>query len=152
MTIQLQHEFSFWAAVDPPVDFGAGPTGQRIFLKVTDGAAEGDRFTARVTGGGGDWLLIGADGFGRIDVRMNFATDDGASVYLRYSGLLELNPAVLQALGTGAATAFEDQYFRTTLQAETGDPRYAWLNQSLFVARGRLRAGGGVEYEVGRLV
>ncbi|WP_131815129.1 DUF3237 family protein, partial [Mycolicibacterium holsaticum] len=32
------------------------------------------------------------------------------------------------------------------------DPRYAWMGQSVFVARGRLREGFGVEYEVFRAV
>ena len=41
-----------------------------------------------------------------------------------------------------------DQYFRTTPRFETGDTRYAWLNQSVSVAEGRLLPGFGVEYRV----
>ena len=44
-----------------------------------------------------------------------------------------------------------DQYFRTTPQFETGDARYSWLNQSIFVAEGRI-APGGVKYKVYRVV
>jgi hypothetical protein len=103
-------------------------------------------------GGGGDWIVVGPDGYGRIDVRLQFETDDGAHVYLQYFGLLEINQVVGQAMATGAGTSYEDQYFRTTPRFETGDPRYAWMNQGVFVARGRLCEGGGVEYEVSRVL
>ena len=150
MSLELTHEFSYWASLKPPIDFGAGPMGQRIYVEVTGGEATGARFNARAVGGAGDWILVGPDGFGRIDVRLQFETDDGAHVYVQYFGLLELNEVAAQALATGAGTAYEDQYFRTTPRFETGDPRYAWMNQSVFVAKGRLREGGGVEYEVYR--
>jgi hypothetical protein len=148
MSIQLKPEFSFWASLNAPVDFGAGPLGHRIYFEVTGGEATGDRFNAKAIGGGGDWVVVGPDGYGRIDVRLQFKTDDGAHVFIQYLGLLEINATVGQAMATGAATTWEDQYFRTTPRAETGDSRYAWMTRSVFVARGRLREGGGVEYEV----
>ena len=50
----------------------------------------------------------------------------------------------------GTSSDFDDQYFRTTPRFETGDPRYAWVNTSLFVARGRVHPSA-VEYEVYRV-
>jgi hypothetical protein len=47
-------------------------------------------------------------------------------------------------------SSFADQYFRSTPRIETGDERYAWVNQTVFVAQGRL-IPGGVEYEVYRV-
>jgi hypothetical protein len=152
MSLECKSEFSFKVSLNPPIDFGAGPLGQRLYFEVTDGVATGERFNARAVGGGGDWIVVGPDGYGRIDVRLHFETDDGAHVYVQYFGLLEVNQVVGQAMATGAATSYEDQYFRTTPRFETGDPRYAWMNQGVFVARGRLREGGGVEYEVSRLL
>lgn len=148
MDLQLKREFTFWASLAPFVDFGAGPLGQRLYGEVTGGAASGDRFNATAVGGGGDWIMVGPDGYGRIDVRLQFKTDDGAHVYLQYLGQLELNAAVLEAMATGGGTAYEDQYFRITPRAETGDPNHAWMNTTVFVGRGRVREGGGVEYEV----
>jgi hypothetical protein len=132
-------------------DFGRGPFGQRIYLQVTEGAATGQRFNATAFGGGGDWILVGPDGYARIDVRLQFRTDDGANVYIQYFGVLEMNAAALQAMTTGARTSYEDQYFRTTPRVETGDERYAWMNRSVFVARGHVIEGPGVEYEVFRV-
>jgi hypothetical protein len=37
MSLELAHEFSFWAALNPPVDFGAGPLGRRTYFEVTAG-------------------------------------------------------------------------------------------------------------------
>src|SRR4030081_2171716 len=111
MSLELVHEFSFWVSLTPPVDFGAGPLGQRIYLEVTDGVATGQRFKARAVGGGGDWIVVGPDGYGRIDVRLQFETDDTAHVFVQYFGLLEINQVVGQALATGGATTYADQYF-----------------------------------------
>jgi uncharacterized protein DUF3237 len=151
MSIELVYEFSYWASLKAPVDFGAGPLGVRNFFEVTGGQATGKRFTATAFGGGGDWVVLGPDGFGRVDVRLQFETDDGAQVYVRYRGLLELNEATLSGFGAGTATDYGDHYFRTTPVFETGDPRYAWLNQHVFIARGHLLEGQRVEYEVYRV-
>jgi hypothetical protein len=86
-----------------------------------------------------------------VDVRIQIETDDGAVIYVRYEGLIELNEASSAALMDRAAeTSWGDQYFRTSPRFETGDERYAWLNRTLFVACGRVVAGG-LEYEVFRV-
>jgi hypothetical protein len=48
--------------------------------------------------------------------------------------------------------SFDDQYMRASISVETGDERYAWLTRSVLVARGRVLAGPGVEYQVFRVV
>ena len=62
-----------------------------------------------------------------------------------------MNGAIQTALADATATSFEDQYFRVTPRFETGDPRYSWLNQSIFVAEGHVLEGFGVEYRVYRV-
>ena len=112
---------------------------------------EGKRLKGKVLTGGADWLLIGAVGFGRLDVRAQFQTNEGASIYAQYDGLVELNQKVGDALASRGSTDYGDQYFRTTPPFETGDPRYTWLNQSVFVAEGRI-GPGKVEYKVYRVL
>jgi hypothetical protein len=70
---------------------------------------------------------------------------------MTYRGVIEWNTAVRRASADGSGTRFEDHYWRTAPFLETGDERYAWVNRSLFVARGRLREGGGAVYEVFRV-
>jgi len=64
-----------------------------------------------------------------------------------------MTPAVMGVLsGDQGPTEYGDQYFFTNPRLETGDERYAWVNQSLFVAEGRVVPGPRVEFMVYRLV
>lgn len=146
----LSYEFTFTAQVQPPVDTGANPMGARLCFTMGEGTVSGERISGRFLGGG-DWLLVGSDGYGRVDVRGQIATADGAFIYVNYTGFLEMNAAIGGALTTGAGTEFADAYLRTSPRLECGDPRYAWVNRTLFVAAGRLLAGGTVEYKVYRV-
>lgn len=148
--MNLEYEFSYVATLKEPLQIGAGPFGSRAFFEVTGGSFEGKRLNGKILTGGGDWILIGPDGYGRLDVRAQFVTHDGAALYTHYTGLLHMNDKVAKASASGGATDYGDQYFRTTPRFETGDARYAWLNQSIFVAEGRI-APGGVEYKVYRV-
>ena len=49
--------------------------------------------------------------------------------------VLALAVGVSAALA-GGETTYDDQYFRTAPVLECGDPRYAWVNTTAFVARG----------------
>jgi hypothetical protein len=121
-----------------------------MFLEIAEGKVNGERLNGTVLSGGGDWITLGSDGWGEIDVRGQMVTDDGAYIYAHYTGLLELNDKVINATASGTATDWNDQYFRTTPRFETGDERYSWMTTSLFVAEGRLLADG-VEYRVFRV-
>lgn len=146
----LVPEFRFNVSLSAPVEFGSGPFGARMHFEVTGGRAEGERFNAEVLPGGGDWLLVGPDGLARLDVRAGFRTDDGALVYAQYTGLLELNETVAGALASAGSTEVDDQYFRSTPRFETGDERYAWMQESVWLSVGRL-VDGRVEYQVYRV-
>jgi hypothetical protein len=150
--MNFEYEFSYTADLKEGLQIGAGPYGNRVFYEVTGGSAEGKRLKGKVLSGGGDWILVGPDGVGRIDVRAQILTHDGAAIYLQYTGILEMNEKVAQAIAAGGSTDYGDQYFRTTPRLECGDPRYAWVNQSVFVAEGRVAAPRGVEYKVYRVV
>jgi hypothetical protein len=148
--MELVHEMTYHAMLRlMPV--GDGPFGTRLFFDAYEGRLEGPRISGTFKGGGGDWLLAGSDGFGRLDVRVQIETDDGAFVYIQYHGLIEINEKIQAAMASSEGTDFSDQYFRITPRFETGDPRYAWLNQSVFVGEGRFYPGFGVEYRVYRV-
>src|SRR4029453_7944349 len=112
---------------------------------------EGPRIIARAAMPGGDWLRVGMDGYWRPDVRVQFRTSDDAIVLLRYTGLVKPSERFGRGAGGGGTTDFGDQYFRQVFHFETGNPRYLWLTQELFVAEGRLAAKGLLEYNVYRL-
>lgn len=147
--MKLIHEFTFTGTLKPPLPIGAGPIGTRMYYEVTGGTFTGDRLRGKLIGGG-EWALIGPDGFIRVDVRLQVETHDGAYLYVQYNGLLEMNANVQAALASGKGTNFGDQYFYTNPRIETGDERYAWLNKTFFIGEGRVLPGLAVEYRVWR--
>jgi hypothetical protein len=130
LTPELESRLSFQAD-----DIGTGPFGTRQIANITGGKFAGDRLSGTTVGAGADWLLIGGDGFGRLDVRATFKTDDGANIYVQYH----------------ESTEFGDQYFFINPRMETGDERYAWVNQTMFLGHGRVVAGPAVEYVIYRV-
>jgi len=143
--MKLQPLMTYKATLKQPVDVGAGPFGTRQIFEVTGGEFHGERLNGRLLTGGGDWLLIDQRGVGHLDVRGTFETDDGAAVYVQYYGVLVLNEKVGTALATGGETDFGDTHFMVQPRFETGDERYAWLNDVVAVAEGRV-APSAVEY------
>ena len=148
---KLEYLMTYRAELRPPVDVGAGPAGVRQIFDVTGGHFEGPRLKGELLPSGADWLLMGPDGVGRLDVRGTFKTDDGAHVYVQYSGILVMNEKVQQALAEGRATQYGDSDFFTQPRFETGDERYAWLNSIVAIGEGRL-IPSAVEYRVYQVV
>lgn len=147
--MNLVQEFTIKIELKQPLPVGAGPIGTRMYYDAIGGEVTGDRISGKLLSGG-EWALIGPDGFLRADVRCQVETHDGAYLYIQYVGFLELNEAVQAALENGTGTDFGDQYFFTNPRIETGDQRYAWVNNTFFVGEGRIVPDSSVEYRVWR--
>lgn len=145
--MQLEPLMTYTATLKDPVEVGPGPFGMRTIHDVTGGVFEGPRLKGKLLPSGADWLLMGEDGVGRLDVRGTLETDDGARIYVHYRGILVFNEKAAEALAGGAETDFGDTYFVTQPRFETGDPRYTWINQIVAVAEGRVLPNA-VEYKV----
>ena len=152
---KLVHEFTFHSAVSAPQEVGTGPFGHRQYYAMRDGVIEGPRLRGKLLGAGSDWTLMGSDGFMRMDVRIQIETEDGAVICVRYFGPAETNEALGQAMVACSPTQFSDQSIRSHWLLESGDPRYAWVNQNVFVGEGRLRPAepgiAGFEHRVYRV-
>jgi hypothetical protein len=149
--VDLVHEFTMTAELAPSVPVGPGPLGDRRIRPVLGGTVSGERISGRVDSGGGDWILTGADGYGRLDVRLTITTIDGARLYVQYLGVIEYNAAAQAANAGERASDYGDHYFRIAPRIETGHERYGWVNRTLFVGEGRLHPGPVVEYRVARV-
>lgn len=114
----------------------AGTTGTRVTVTVSEATFVGPRINAAAVPGvaGGDWPLVRSDGSLLLDVRLNLRTDDGADIYVTYAGI-----------GTRGDDGLFD--IRTAPLFQTGDPRYAWLNDVLGVGIGRSNPTG-VVYDI----
>jgi len=110
-----------------------GPRGTRVIAIVTGGSFEGPKLRGTVDNSGGDWVTMRADGSFTLDVRILMHTDDGAEIFMRYEGVGIPGPDGLK--------------LRTAPMFETGDERYAWLNNVQAVATGT-SANGVVTYDV----
>ena len=148
----LEQILTYRVTTTGPLDTTEGsPWGARQYWEVSEATLSGDRISATLAMPGGDWMAVSDDGFWRPDVRAQFRTDDGAVLLMRYTGLVEQSEAFKQAATEDRETGWDDQYMRLAITFETGDERYAWLNESLFVARGRLLGTGRIEYAVYRV-
>lgn len=149
--VGLAFEFEYHAQLKEPVTIGTGPNGTRIFFETSGGDVVGDRISGRVMSGGGDWFLMGSDGWARLDARAQIETTDGAVLYAQYGGPVEMNDAVARGAESGEGTQFEDQYMRAAVTMETGDPRYAWVNHTIFIYQGRFAGAAGVHARIYRV-
>ena len=151
--IELQHAMIYRLEVAGPVESSdasrANP--RRQYWQMSKATLHGPRIDASSAMPGIDWFTPYPDGYGRPHVRLAFHTNDGAAVLLEYSGIVEASPAFLKAVEQDVPTQWADQYMRMSLTFETAAPRYQWLMQSLFVARGRLLGSKSLEYDVYRL-
>ena len=137
--MKLEHLLEFSTGFKDPVSVGGGPLGERIIADLTGGSFEGPKLKGKVRASGADWALVSPEGNLRLDVRVVLETDDGAVIYMPYRGRMVINEAIGKILTEGeGATDYGDNYWVTQVQFETGDERYAWLNNVMAVGEGKL--------------
>ena len=120
-----------------PIVLPAGPQGARMLVGVQGGRFEGERLNGTVVAPGGDWATQRADGSIKLDVRVVLQTDDDASILVTYNGVGVVVDGQLEA--------------RCAPLFETGDERYAWLNNIQAVGIGGLE-GTDVVYDIYELL
>ena len=125
----------------PPDVTPVGPHGNRRIFNFTGGDFEGPRLKGKILPSGGDGLLRGTDGIGRLDYRATLETDDGAQIYLQLYGITRDDPTRSRP-PEGQPVEYGDRYYMTTPRLETGDDRYAWLNGLVCVVEGKPVPGG----------
>ncbi|PPQ13922.1 DUF3237 domain-containing protein [Bradyrhizobium sp. AC87j1] len=142
--------FDIVVDLDPRINFGAGPIGQRVLFGAAKGSFEGPRLRGEVLRGGGDWALFRADGTMTLDVRLSLRTHDGELIYMTYGGRWVTPQALRAEMADPAQRTKVDPagyYFRTNPLFETGSQTYAWLNDIVCVGKGYL-VEGAVAYKI----
>jgi hypothetical protein len=128
----------------PAQKLGAVPHGTRLIVPVTGGDFEGPRLRGKILPGGGDWLLLRADGVLELDLRITLETDDHALIYMTFQGLRHGPPDAIAALGRGEVVDPARYYFRTLPRFETSAETYTFLNRIVTVGAGEARPDGAV--------
>lgn len=135
----------------PAQALGDTPLGNRKIVRVQGGHLIGPRIRAEILPGGGDWALTRADGVLVLDVRLTLQTDDGAQIFMTYTGQRHASPTIAAQLARGEAVAPDAMYFRIAPAFETADPRYQWLNRLLAIGVGE-RLATGPRYHIHEII
>jgi hypothetical protein len=102
--------------------------GTRMTFITTGGVIDGPKLRGEILPGGGDWLIVGSDGVGRVDVRATLKTHDGVLIHYEARGVINVPADGLDRLAAGDVLGFDETYVRTTPTFETADERYGWLS------------------------
>jgi len=129
----LESEFMFELLLDVDTQLDAGAV--RI-APVTGGTFAGPGIRGIVRPGGADWITQVA-GHSSLDVRITLETDDGALIYMTYTGVV--------ARGDGRV------YWRVRPVFSTASETYDWLNHIVAVGKNKT-VQGKVAYDVFRIL
>ena len=136
----LSHVCDLHVDLGPIREMGRGRAGQRRIIPIIGGRVSGPRLQGRILGIGADWQTLFDGGLAELDTRYAMETDDGAVIEIRNFGDRFGPPEVLAALARGEAVPPGSYSMRTQARLETGDPRYVWVNRTLFVGTGARHA------------
>jgi hypothetical protein len=133
---------------DPPQRVDGSLT---IYRAGTDGWAKGPKINGTVVQPTADWVRATPSGALRVDARMIIRTDDGALIYVSYSGVISVSPEAYGRMASGGTLTADDMYFVTTPIFQTAHERYAWLNHVQAIGKVVAVKGGDkgfVRYDV----
>ncbi|MGQ0621730.1 MAG: DUF3237 domain-containing protein [Panacagrimonas sp.] len=119
-----------------------------MVFNVLEASMDSPRIQARLVGPSGDWVRIQPNGNWKLDVRLLMIGDDGEPIFCNYTGLLRMQPGLMERIASGESIPGSELYFRSTPYFETASKKYAWLNDIVTVARIASFGGGKVVYDV----
>jgi len=132
------------ADLGKPIEKGSRGAGRLRIIPILGGTVTGERLSGRVLNLGADWQVILNDGHAELDTRYAIETHDGAFIDIRNFGYRHGPAEVMAKLASGQDVDPSLYYMRTNPRFETGDPRYAFLNRTMFVGVGERRANAAL--------
>jgi hypothetical protein len=129
----LESEFIMELLLDVDTQLDAGHV--RI-APVTGGTFAGPDIRGTVHPGGADWITQ-ASGHSSLDVRITLETDDGAIIFMTYTGVV--------------ARGADGVYWRVRPVFSTASEKYDWLNHIVAVGKNK-SVQGKVAYDVFRIL
>ena len=138
---QLRHVCDLYVSLDPIREMGPGRAGQRRIIPIIGGRVEGPAINGQILNLGADWQTIWQNGVAELDTRYGIETDDGATIEIINYGYRHGPAEVIAAVGRGEPVDPSAYYMRTFAKLESGDPRYEWVNRTMFVGTGARLSG-----------
>ena len=127
-------------AVAPLVSLGAAPGGERRFVPLGSGTAQGPELGGTIVEGGIDWQTLRRDGVLEISAHYVIRCEGGALVEVTSQGLRHGPAEVMAQLAGGEAVPREAYFFRTGMRFQTGAPAWLHLNRVMAIAVGERHA------------
>ncbi len=126
---QLEHIMSYTAKLGVRERIGHVPAeGFRVNVEVTGGEVTGPRVFGKLSPRGGDWLAVRRDGVVLLDVRATIETNDGALIYMTYTGMSDLGEGGYDQFAGGGRPA-QGMPIRISPRFHAAHPDYVWLNR-----------------------
>jgi hypothetical protein len=122
------------------VSLGPAPLGERRYVTLLGGTAEGPELAGRIVEGGVDWQINRADGALEIAAHYVIRTPDDGLVEVHSSGLRHASPEVMARLAAGEDVPRDQYFFRTLMRFTTGAPAWLPLNKVMAIACGARQA------------
>lgn len=149
-TTQIATEYlmTLYAPLDAPQQIDASLL---VYNVRAGGWVKGPKVNGTVLSPAADWLRVMPGGSLRLDVRATVKTDDGALIYVTYSGVISRSKEASDRLAKGDLLTSKDLYFITAPTMQTASEKYAWLNHVQCVGKVvELKAGQDsfVKYDI----
>lgn len=150
---KLETRFVFHLSIEVGAIHTAGDTGfgTRRVIPILGGTVRGEGVNGNILPFGADYQIVRPSGFIELEAKYVFQLDDGATVYIENRGVRFASLEVLEHLNRGEAVDPALVYFRSLPRFETGNGRYRWLMEHLFVATGA-RLKDRVELDVYQVI
>jgi hypothetical protein len=122
----LEHVMTVRATIEPLIEMGKTPSGQRRVVPIIGGTFEGPAFKGAIMPGGEDWQLIRDDGTMQLDARYWLRADDGT--------IIRVHNCVLISTPQGnPGERAPNSYARSSVKLEAPIGRHDWVNKAIFV-------------------
>jgi len=132
----LVHVCDLSVELGPIMELGQGRAGTRRIIPIVGGTVEGPELSGTLLNLGADWQTVYPSGTADLSTRYAMRTHDGAIIEIINLGSRHGPADVLARVAAGDDVPPDQYYMRTHARLETGDPRYAWVNDALFVGTG----------------
>jgi hypothetical protein len=136
---------------DGIMDLGTSPWGSNRVGYISGGRFSGPGLAGEVLPGGGNWSrsgkLANGDSTGTFDARAVLRTDDGAIIYMTYTGRSVVSDAVRSAFADDTPVDLQDYYLRIAIVFETASADHDWLNGVVAIGIGE-RTSFGVRHQL----
>lgn len=120
-----------------------------LLISVTgDGSFSGDRMSGKVLPIGMCTTYTPASGINIIKAPMLLEADDGAKIFMTMDAYLHLPQELEDRMLRGEYVEPAQYYYKGTVSFDTGDEKYKWLENKVFVCEGVINDWSSLKFGV----